>query len=158
MTVIKADADDRRRTMLVVAIALALGLVGGLWLFNEVQTINKLIAAQDMVAAARRMQWLYLGVSVACAVSATALALYLLRVGSKTQSERRFPPSGSKTFADFKVREGAGAQRIGQGLIALALILVLLAALTVVSGVRSALLLTPPEVTTEPPSLIPRAP
>ncbi len=84
MTILKADAADRRATLYVVLGLIALALIGGSWLYNEVNTINTLIANGQPLEAARKLKWLKFGLAAAAALSATAMALYLLRVGRKT--------------------------------------------------------------------------
>jgi hypothetical protein len=144
MTILKADAADRRATLYVVLGLIALALIGGSWLYNEVNTINTLIANGQPLEAARKLKWLKFGLAAAAALSATAMALYLLRVGRKTLTEKRFPPSGSRSLADMTVREGNSAQRIGYVLFCLSVPLVGLAVWLLVWGVQSAKALTAP--------------
>lgn len=144
MTILKADADDRRATLYVVLGLTAVALIAGSWLYTEVGTINQLISAGQPFEAAKRLKWLKFGLAAASALSATGMALYLLRVGQKTISEQRFPPSGSRSLADMTVREGLMARRIGYGLFGLAVPLVALAVWLLVWGVESAKALTLP--------------
>lgn len=144
MTILKADAADRRATLYVVLGLTALALIAGSWLYTEVGTINQLIASGQPFEAARRLKWLKFGLAAASALSATALALYLLRVGQKTLAELRFPPTGSRSLADMTVREGPMARQIGYGLLGLSLPLVALAVWLLVWGVQSAKALTVP--------------
>ncbi|MCU0754734.1 MAG: hypothetical protein MUE46_06370 [Xanthomonadales bacterium] len=144
MTILKADAADRRATLYTVLGLIALALIGGSWLYNEVNTINSLIASNQVLEAARKLKWLKFGLAAAAALSATAMALYLLRVARKTLAEQRFPPSGSRSLADMRVREGATARRIGQVLLGLSVPLVGLAVWLLVWGVQSAKALTAP--------------
>lgn len=144
MTILKADAADRRATVYVVLGLCALALIGGSWLYGEVNTINSLISAGQPFEAAKRLKWLKFGLAAASAISATLLALYLLRVGRKSLAESRFPPSGSRSLADMTVREGATARWIAYALFGCSVPLVALAVVLVVWGVESAKALTLP--------------
>ncbi len=160
MTILRADAADRRATLYVVLGLTALALSGGSWLYTEVRSINELIDAGQYFAAAGKLKWLKFGLASASALSATAMALYLLRVARKTLAEQRFPPSGSRSLADMKVREGVTARQIGYALLTLSLPLVALAVWLLVWGVQSAKALTVPPGTEELIDLIelPRPP
>lgn len=144
MTILKADDADRRATVYVVLALTALALIGGSWLYGEVHAINQLIVAGQPFEAARKLKWLKFGLAAAAALSATAMALYLLRVARKTLAEARFPPSGSRSLADMTVREGVTARRIGYALIGVSVPLVALAVWLLVWGVESAKALTLP--------------
>lgn len=144
MTILKADAADRRATLYVVLGVTALALIAGSWLYGEIGTINQLISAGQPFEAAKRLKWLKFGLAAASALSATAMALYLLRVGQKTLAEQRFPPAGSRSLADMTVRDGPVARRLGYALLGLSVPLVALAVWLLVWGVESAKALTLP--------------
>lgn len=144
MTILRADAADRRATVYVVLGLSALALIGGSWLYGEINAINQLIASGQTFEAARKLKWLKFGLAAASALSATAMALYLLRVARKTLSERRFPPAGSRSLADMRVHEGRTAEVIGYVLFGLSVPLVALAVALLVWGVQSAKALTLP--------------
>jgi hypothetical protein len=160
MMILKADAADRRATLYVVFGLFALALIAGSWLYGEIGTINQLIASGQPFEAAKRLKWLKFGLAAASALSATALALYLLRVSQKTLAELRFPPAGARSLADMTVREGAPARRIGYALLGLSVPLVALAVGLLVWGVESAKALTlPPGAEDLIPMIdLPRAP
>jgi hypothetical protein len=159
MTILKADAADRRATLYVVLGLTALAMIAGSWLYTEVGTINQLISSGQVFEAAKRLKWLKFGLAAASALSATALALYLLRIARRTLAEARFPPSGSRSLADMTVREGVPARRIGYALLGVSVPLVALAVWLLVWGVQSAKALTlPPDAEDLIPMLDPPRP
>ena len=128
-----------RRFFVHVAIA----LIGGMALIALMQVAQPELlrwASADPAATRTRAQLIIVVLAILVAAPVIGAAVYMLRLGRRITREQRFPPEGLAVVRDVPVVRGAAAVRKGHVLIGAAAILLVLAALMVLSLMRLATL------------------
>ena len=123
MPIQPADPDLRRRTLLLVALALALACVGFFLLQHWIADLQARPPEEALPLLIDALRW---AVLILC-VLLGLLTVYLWTLGNRVTSDSRFPPHGQRVIRDTTVLEGDAAMRRGRVLRGLAMVLALCA-------------------------------
>ena len=105
MPIQPADPDLRRRTLLLVALALALACVGFFLLQHWIVDLQSGSPEEALAALLTALRWGTLGMTALL----LALAVYLWRFAARVRHDQRFPPTEQRVIRDTPVLEGTEA-------------------------------------------------
>lgn len=132
----RADAGERRRALLGLAIAVVLGGLLLLAMQHELGVIGNRITTGDMDLAADRFLWLARGAFTLLALFGVITGYVVGASSLAVIREQRFPHAAARVVRDHVVQRGARAVLIGRLGVALALAFVLVGCAGAVFGWR----------------------
>ena len=137
MLIQPADPDLRRRTLLLVAVALALACAGFYLLQHWIADLQSESPEEALAALLTALRWSTLSMTALL----LGLAVYLWRFSARVRHDQRFPPTAQRVVRDTLILEGTDALGRARTLRVLAVILALssLALIAVVSRLTTLL-------------------
>lgn len=132
----RADPAERRRNIIIGAIAVICGALLLAALQHELEVIGNRIASGDMDLAAGRFLWLARGSFVLLGLAGIVTGFVVGQSSLAVIREQRFPHAAARVVRDHVVKRGARAVLIGRLGVALALAFVLVGCAGAVFGWR----------------------
>ena len=125
--ILRADKRLLTLTLIVLAIAVVLALLGMAWFRHWLQDIGNLPGTDLLIVRLRHMIALAVTGSGVCLA---LLAWYSARVGSRAIRAQQWPLPGARVIRDTPYRRGPAAIRLGRQLQAGSIVLLVLALAT----------------------------